>query len=652
MAGGSSILVPVLSLQYESVVSTVISSTIIETPLTGFGDAYFQGWYVNPVLVPSPVSGAAPQGDYIPIGSYVSQSGRLTLTRTPSGAALIVGDRVKIMHPSLVGSINLVTQPSANIKQQSLDELSTASGVFVPLSAPLSYTGAQGGCRVSFQIKSNNAAGTAYAVVYRNGIPVVTNSAETPNYTIWSNASNVYITITQDIPGISLGDVIQIYGRVAAPGTLVYLQNFTIGYDIIALNSVQQLIDKVYFDSLNGYAGTTPEIGTAEKPVNNVADLITILTNKNLKTVQLVNGIIGLTSDLSGMAFYGNGWLDPLALFEDNAIELNGYTLTNCAFHHISVHNTLGGNLVACGPFSGSWTWADTATGCIDFFSDVRMQTMTLCSYFHDSPVYVLNMINCSNFYSCLIGTNQMTGCFNFINCEWLGNPVLMGCYIFTGGGFTEAPTLMACVDFTGGISFIEDTVFDFTGVTGMSIINAIGARITINNITDPSVIVNISGSIEVEISNLCTAGAVNINRDARLINNTGGTLVNDRTNNPKDEIAININAILAGETNIALLNEVNTRYTVDKIRIKCDDPGPGNDVLVRLYELINGILTEVQNFEIGTGGSPNPFTNYYSLADMFGLQHLAGNNLRITVQQEIGGGPTAVTGSLRYKTA
>jgi hypothetical protein len=113
----------------------------------------------------------------------------------------------------------------------------------------------------------------------------------------------------------------------------------------------------------------------------------------------------------------------------------------------------------------------------------------------------------------------------------------------------------------------------------------------------------------------------------------------------------VNINAILASETNVFSINTGN--YTVQKLRLKSADPGAGNSVIVRLYELINNVLTNVDSFVITSPGDnlANPSTGYYSLMDMFGLPFLTGSNLKVTVQQQVGGGPSAITGEFNYRS-
>jgi len=108
-------------------------------------------------------------------------------------------------------------------------------------------------------------------------------------------------------------------------------------------------------------------------------------------------------------------------------------------------------------------------------------------------------------------------------------------------------------------------------------------------------------------------------------------------------DTAVNINAIAASETDVLNLATANTRYIVRTLRLKAVDPSP-NNITVRLYELVNDVATVVDTFTInGTN-----FGTYHSLMDMFGLPHLAGDNLRITVQASAGG-PYAVTGQYSH---
>jgi hypothetical protein len=108
-------------------------------------------------------------------------------------------------------------------------------------------------------------------------------------------------------------------------------------------------------------------------------------------------------------------------------------------------------------------------------------------------------------------------------------------------------------------------------------------------------------------------------------------------------DVAVNITAIAALETNVFDLSAASTRYIVRHLRLKFADPST-ETVTVRLYELINDVLTVVDTFTVDNTN----FGTYFSLMDMFGVPHLAGDNLKVTVQVS-GGAGVAVTGQYSY---
>jgi len=96
--------------------------------------------------------------------------------------------------------------------------------------------------------------------------------------------------------------------------------------------------------------------------------------------------------------------------------------------------------------------------------------------------------------------------------------------------------------------------------------------------------------------------------------------------------VPVNITAIAGSETDFLALVPPG-HYDVRSLRLATDNPA-ANLIYVRLYELLNGFLTNVDTFEIDS-------TNYgvfFSLMDLFGLNHLAGASLRVTVQSSAGG--------------
>ena len=104
--------------------------------------------------------------------------------------------------------------------------------------------------------------------------------------------------------------------------------------------------------------------------------------------------------------------------------------------------------------------------------------------------------------------------------------------------------------------------------------------------------------------------------------------------------VPVSVNASSAGLTNILLLPVVAGRhYRVLSLRLKCADP-IAETVTVSLSELVNSGLIVVQIFTITHAN----YLNYFSLMDIFGLTHLSGDNLRVTVTST-GAANVAVTG-------
>lgn len=170
-----------------------------------------------------------------------------------------------------------------------------------------------------------------------------------------------------------------------------------------------------------------------------------------------------------------------------------------------------------------------------------------------------------------------------------------------------------------GAASFDSDTGIITLQGTGFS------AQITAGTLYR---ILNIS-SIEIDVARIET-------KIDALLGATG--LFNEQA-----DVAINITAVNTGETDVLHFSAANTRYIVRSLRLKCANPG-ANTVTVRLYELVNNILAEVDSFAIDASN----FAGSHSIMDMFGLPHLAGDELKVTVRASAGG-PYAVTGQYSH---
>ncbi len=114
--------------------------------------------------------------------------------------------------------------------------------------------------------------------------------------------------------------------------------------------------------------------------------------------------------------------------------------------------------------------------------------------------------------------------------------------------------------------------------------------------------------------------------------------------------VTIALTAVM-GETNVLLLNAAATHYILRNLRLKTADPG-ADTITVKLYELVNNILTVVDTDTIvGSGGVTPNWTTYFSLMDLHGLQDIVGDQIRITVTLSANG-PYALTGQYSYGAA
>ena len=108
-------------------------------------------------------------------------------------------------------------------------------------------------------------------------------------------------------------------------------------------------------------------------------------------------------------------------------------------------------------------------------------------------------------------------------------------------------------------------------------------------------------------------------------------------------DAAFNV-AVDDSENDIFDLSTASTRYIVRNLRLKSADPGAGETITIRLYELINDGATLVDSFEI----DHDNYMTYFSLMDMFGLPQLAGDDIHV-VAIGSASGPIAVTGQYSH---
>jgi formylmethanofuran dehydrogenase subunit C len=324
MAESSGLSVPQIPSFIMGKITQVNSTTSFLTTLRGYGDAFFQDWDVY-VGRDSAGGGAAPQGDREACNSYVSATGAITIDAAFDTASPAVGDTIILMHPFLGENTLIIDWPSDDLKQSDDTEVTTAAGVLTQVKS-LAWTGKVGGCRVKFDMYIDPGGGTASAVVYKNGVAVVTNPLTIPNYTTHTDITGVWVTFSQDIFGLVTGDLIQVYA-MAAGGT-THIKNFRIYYNILYQPAVQAILDSVYYDEANGVSGTDWPIGTAEMPSNNFTDTMAIALDRHIQKITLLGGgTFTISTDNFNKEIIGSEMVNvTIAVGVDGTYIVNGLT--------------------------------------------------------------------------------------------------------------------------------------------------------------------------------------------------------------------------------------------------------------------------------------------------------------------------------------
>ena len=156
-----------------------------------------------------------------------------------------------------------------------------------------------------------------------------------------------------------------------------------IGQDIKAKTDViPNLLDRVYFDSVNGEAGTAWPIGTAGRPVDNLADAKTIMTANKTPKLQLVGDTGSITFNTNTtIELVGNPGYDITvsAGITCNFIgDFECYNLTNTTgsidiwgnLHALGTVTTATGWIHIFGNAHVGGAFTDNAIGSIDIYGD------------------------------------------------------------------------------------------------------------------------------------------------------------------------------------------------------------------------------------------------------------------------------------------
>jgi hypothetical protein len=307
--------------------------------------------------------------------------------------------------------------------------------------------------------------------------------------------------------------------------------------------------DGVYIDSVNGTAGGA---GTPSSPVQTLAQAVVIATANKLTKIYLGYGVITLTGNISGYEFIGNGFADPEYNYANNIFDVNGHTVTQCAFKDIIIEATSGGTLQYCGSFENCPRIEDLTLidNCSDFINCGVILTITTLS-------------NCWHFVGCgVIGGTTIDTCKEIIHCRlnfsthssvnmvrdcYVENlPAMDGCFDYNGVIFGAGAAMTDCYD------FVECTFYDgptTLAVAAGGISMQVGGFLTLMSLASGVDIIQGTKPLTLTIDVTCTGGTVNVYGDVKIINNSAGTLVNDYTGKPQAEVPVNIGAINTFET-------------------------------------------------------------------------------------------------------
>lgn len=155
-------------LSYYAIVTTWDNANNFKADdLAGFGDDYFNDWYVY-VVRDAAGLGAAPQNELQPISNYVSADG--TFTHTAFTVDLTVNDEVLILHESLASILVTTIAGKTQILEVSVTSAANAGNVTVG-------TITTGACLIKSVVLHSDSAQTtdlASAAIYGGAGNVIT----------------------------------------------------------------------------------------------------------------------------------------------------------------------------------------------------------------------------------------------------------------------------------------------------------------------------------------------------------------------------------------------------------------------------------------------------------------------------------------------
>lgn len=386
----------------------------------------------------------------------------------------------------------------------------------------------------------------------------------------------------------------------------------------------------VYFNDTDGAAGVAWPVGTADNPSNDEASTLAIAVAYGLRKISVYGRAAAFVvpGAMVGYEFIGHGMYSAM-----DTIDLNGQDVATSVFRWLNIIGAMGG------------------AAALASFYDCTMPSPTVMDgimqrcYIQQMGLGAAAVVDASDCCA-LQGPATITlGTPNPCNLYgWKGDLVLAGQTGGTTNIYAQSGLITINVSCNGGTINIYGTAIVVDN-------SAVGC--TVNDLTENDVpIADVATNVQARdvIGNKSDAAVVVIGVVASIMAYVKGILLGiaaaAHAFQEQADVAVTINAILASETDVFDLNVAATRYIVRSLRLKCANPG-ADTITVRLRELVNNVSTIVGTFDITAAN----FATYFSLMDMFGVPHLAGDDLQVTVQASAAG-PYAVTGQYSHATA
>ncbi|MBA7606438.1 hypothetical protein ES703_13586 [subsurface metagenome] len=422
--------------------------------------------------------------------------------------------------------------------------------------------------------------------------------------------SGAYAGQGSDIDGVTTGGTVT--AHTAFDGQILRGTNFVIvalrltPAEVAALTTMVQTgqyYDRVFYDSVTGIAGTAWPVGTPQVPSDVIADIITILAARNLKTID-VHGTLTLGAAMNHLDFFGR--------YHESAgdiVNLGGQDVSDSHFRGLIITGVQGG---------------------------AGLATYKECLFFSTLPIPMTGFRglaeNCGIFGGLTLATGNADYA-DFDHCTSVHGvaTVIIG-----------SPDRVSFKEFSGGLILSTQT-------GGDAFVRGISGYLEVDEMTGGTLDIYARGA-EIQINADCTGGTINIYGNARVTDaSAGGCTVNDYTKETQLDTIEAAIAAIAGvdayveqipdtdvnetvedvEANCVLVNlayVAGRTYALRHLRLKCADPG-AQTVTIRLYERWNDAIAQlIDSFDIdGTN-----FGTYHSLMDMFAVPEIHSDAILI----------------------